>query len=59
MPAFKSRLLEFTDGGPGVGVSCKEVVHRVAENVRITNSGYFIRRHLSNNDSSLNDVERC
>ena len=59
MPVFKGRLLEFTDGGPGVGVSCKEVVNRVTENVRITNSDYFIRYHLSNNDSCLNDVERC
>ena len=59
MPIFKRRLLEFPDGGPGVGVSCKDVVYRVAENVRITNSDYFIRCHLSNNDSSLNDVERC
>ena len=59
LPALKSRILEFTDGGPGVAVSNKDVTFRTAERIRITDADWLTRCHLANNDSSLNDVERC
>ena len=58
-PLLKSRVVELTDGGPGVGVTNRDVQFRIAQRVRITNADYLIRHHLSNNDSSQNQVERC
>ena len=59
LPPFKSRIFEWTDAGPGVGVSNFEVKFRAAQKVRIMNMDYFVRLHLSNGDSAQNEVERC
>ena len=55
---LKSRIHEFTDAGPGVGVTNHDVKFRIAEVVMITNPDYYVRHHLANNDSSHNEVER-
>ena len=55
---MKTRIVEFTDGGPGVGVSNRDTHFRHAERFMICNADYFIRHHLANDDSSQNDVER-
>ena len=52
MPLMKSRVIEFTDGGLGVGVTNKETNFRNAQRIRICNVDVFIRHHLANNDSS-------
>ena len=57
-PTYKSRYLEWTDAGPGVGISNYDVNFRIAQRIRIINLDYFIRLHLSNGDSSQNEVER-
>ena len=57
MPLMKSSVIEFTDGGPGVGVTNKETNFRNAETIRICNIDVFIRNHLANDDSSQNEVE--
>ncbi len=57
LPEVKSRFIELTDGGPGVGVNNIDVRVRTAEIVRIHNFDYYIRHHLANSDSSQNDVE--
>eukprot|EP00794_Sanderia_malayensis_P003753 gene3753-4275_t len=59
LPKLKSRILEFTDGGPGVGVSNHDVKLRCAEIILLTNADYYIRHHLASGDSSQNEVERC
>ena len=59
MPIMKTRFIEFTDGGPGVGVSNRDVHYRIAERFRICDADFLIRHHLSNDDSSQNEVERC
>ena len=56
-PTYNSRYLEWTDAGPGVGIPNYDVKFRIAQ--RIINLDYFIRLHLSNSDSSQNEVERC
>ena len=58
-PISKSRFVELTDGGPGVGISNKDVQMRIAQRARILDADYLVRHHLANNDSSQNDVERC
>ena len=59
LPVLKSRLHEFTDAGPGVGVTNHDVRIRCAEIILITNLDYYIRHHLSSGDSNHNEVERC
>ena len=59
LPALKSRLHEFTDAGPGVGVTNRDVQIRCAEVILLTNLDYYVRHHLANGDSSHNEVERC
>ena len=58
-PQIKSRLHEFTDAGPGVGISNNDVKIRMVETVMIWNLDFYIRHHLANDDSSHNEVERC
>ena len=58
LPVFKCRVHEFTDAGPGVGVTNHDVQYRIAEVIIVTNIDYYIRHHLSNGDSSHNEVER-
>lgn len=54
LPLVKSRIMEFTDGGPGVGVNNIDVKVRTCERFLIWNTDYFIRHHLANDDSSQN-----
>ena len=41
LPKLKSRIHEFTDGGPGVSVSNSDVKIRIGEIVLITNAGIY------------------
>ncbi len=59
LPEFKSRIHEFTDAGPGVGITNNDVKVRCAEIILLTGIDYYIRHHLANGDSSQNEVERC
>ena len=59
LPSLKSRIMEFTDAGPRVGVSNHDVKLRCAEIILLTNADYYIRHHLASGDSSQNEVERC
>ena len=56
---YKSRFLEWTDAGPGVGISNHDVVFRIGQQVRIFNADNLVWLHLSNGDSSQNEIERC
>lgn len=58
LPPVKPRWAEFTDAGPGVGVSNFEVVFRDAELARIYSSDYRIRVHRAAGDSGQNEAER-
>ena len=55
---MKSRILEFTDSGPGLAISNKDVTYRIADRIRTNDADWLTRCHLANNDNSLNDVER-
>ena len=57
-PRFKSRVVDLTDAGPGVGVSNYEVMYRSAQDFLINDYDYYIRCHLAPEDSSQNEVER-
>ena len=59
LPELKSRYLEWSDAGPGVGITNNDVRYRTAQKVRIINADYLIRLHLANSDSSHNEVQRC
>lgn len=54
-----SRVLEWTDAGPGIGINNFDVRLRIGQRVRIMNLDYYMRHHLSNGDSAQNEVERC
>ena len=56
---LKSRYLEWTDAGPGVGITNHDVHYRIAQKIRIVNTDYSVRFHLSNGDNAHNEVERC
>ena len=56
---YRSRFLEWTDAGPGVGICNHDVIFRIGQRVRIIDADYLIRLHLSNGDSSQNEIERC
>ena len=58
LPAVKPRWADFTDAGPGVGVSNFEVQFRDAELARIFSSDYRIRVHRARGDSGQNEAER-
>ena len=55
---MKSIILEWTDAGPGVGITQHAVKFRACQKVRIFNCDYLVRLHLANDDSSHNEVER-
>ena len=57
-PTVKSRIHEFTDGGPGVAVSNRDVQFRAAEIIQLLDLDYYLRFHLASDDSSQNEVER-
>ena len=59
LPEFKSRIHEFTDAGPGVGITNHDVNVCCAEIILLTGIDYYIRHDLANSDSSQNEVERC
>ena len=59
LPVFRPRVIELTDGGPGVSVGNHDVQFRLAERARIINADYLIRLHLASGDSSQNEVGRC
>ena len=59
LPELKSRYLEWSEAGPGVGITNNDVRYRTAQKVRIINADYLIRLCLANSDSSHNEVERC
>ena len=40
-PVLKSRIVELTDGGPGVGISNNNVRIRIAQTVRITSADFL------------------
>ena len=54
----KPRWADFTDAGPGVGVSNYEVRFCDAELARIHNSDYRVRCHRSRGDSGQGEAER-
>ena len=58
LPLHKSRIIDLTDAGPGVGITNHEVKIRSAEEIRMMNYDYYIRHHLAPGDSSHNEVER-
>ena len=58
LPKVKSRVMETTDGGPGVSVTNHDVCFRTAQKIRILSLDYFIAIHLAPGDSAMNDVER-
>ena len=57
LPKVKSRIVDLTDAGPGVGISNYEVKIRTAEEIRFMNYDYYVRHHLAPGDSSHNEVE--
>ena len=58
LPELKARYLEWSDAGPGVCITNNDVCYHTAQKVRIINADYLIRLHLTNGDSSHNEVER-
>lgn len=54
---IKPRVLELTDGGPGVGKSNRDVRFRAAEKVLIDNLDFYTRIHRASGDCQ-NEVER-
>ena len=60
LPPVKPRWADFTDAGPGVGVSNSEVQSRDAEPARIFSSDYRVRVrvHRARGDSGQNEAER-
>jgi hypothetical protein len=58
LPKLKSRIVDLTDAGPGVGITNHEVKFRTVEEARFMNYDYYIRHHLAPGDSSHNEVER-
>ncbi len=57
-PRQKSRIIDLTDAGPGVGITNIEVKFRKIEEIRMMNYDYYVRHHLAPGDSSHNEVER-
>ena len=52
LPVMKTRIVEFTDGGSGVGVSNRDTHFRHAERFMICDADYLIGNHQANDDSS-------
>ena len=59
MSTAEIKIFEWTDAVPGVGISKPDVTLRIGQRIRILDLDYFIRLHLSNGDSSQNEVEKC
>ena len=59
LPVFRPRVIELTDGGPGVSVGNHDVQFRLAERASIINADYLVRLHSASGDSSQNEVECC
>ena len=55
---LKSRIVDLTDAGPGVGITNHEVKLHAVEEARFMKYDYYIRHHLGPGDSSHNEVER-
>ena len=58
LPKMKSRIVDLTDAGPGVGITNYEVQYRMAQELILLNVDYYVRHHLAPGDSSQNEVER-
>ena len=58
LPKMKSRIVDLTDAGPGVGITNYEVQYQMAQEVILLNVDYYVRHHLAPGDSSQNEVER-
>ena len=58
LPHMKKIIAEFTDAGPGVGVSNYEVSFRMVEMSRLHNTVRRTRIHRSRGDSAQNESER-
>ena len=52
LPVLKTRAIEFTDAGLGVGVGNFGVRIRAAQQAKILDPDYLIRHHLAHGDSS-------
>ena len=55
---MKSRIIDLTDAGRGVGITNYEVQYRMTQEVILLNVDYYVRHHLAPGDSSRNEVER-
>lgn len=58
LPEVKPIICEYTDAGPGVGISNTAVRFRFAEMCRIQNSVRRARIHRASGDSAQNEAER-
>lgn len=58
LPPVKSIISEYTDAGPGVGISNLAVKFRYAEMCRIHNTARRLRVHRASGDSAQNEAER-
>lgn len=58
LPPEYSRLLELTDAGPGVGVSCAASRVRILEKASMHGNEKFLRIHWAREDSGQNEAGR-
>ena len=58
LPKLRPCVIEFTDAGPGVGVSNHEVQYREVELARLHKSVLRHRVHLASDDQGQNEAER-
>ena len=58
LPIGKTRLLELTDAGPGVGCNNIAVQYRMAEKILIHGYDKVLRVHRARGDSGQNEAER-
>lgn len=58
LPKQKSKVVDLTDAGPGMGITNHEVKFRTIEEIRMCDYDYYVRHHLALGDSSHNEVER-
>lgn len=58
LPIGKTRLLELTDAGPGVGCNNIAVRYRMAEKILIHGYDKVLRVHRARGDSGQNEAER-
>ena len=55
---MKSKIVDQTDAGPGVGITNYEVQYQMVQEVILLNVDYCIRHFLAPGGSSQNEVER-